>query len=198
MSIRLKFGRETVWMTATLSAAASVAVAVVILGGAVGVAASGWGPAGAFGGGGAPAGQRVPTPEIVDWEYLDHGEFGATWLLVAEDAGGPDWWPGLAVTCSGGVLAMWAFFGPHPADGSPVQLAVRTPDGRVERHGPVTAGGPDTGFHDPAVEARTDVLRMLAAAAVTDSLVSNGHYSFWNRASPLDNRQVRLFAQACR
>ena len=183
MSIRLRFHRNRVRAAGILGAAAGVAVAVVVLGGAVTLGASA---------------QRVPTPEIVDWEYLDHGEFGATWLLVAEDAGGPDWWPGMAVTCSVGVLGMWAFFGPYPADGSPVQLAVRTPDGRVERHGPVTAGGPDTGFHDPAVETRTDILRMLAAAAVTDSLVSNGHYSFWNRASPLDNQQVRLFAQACR
>lgn len=128
---------------------------------------SAWFPASAFGGG-ASTGQRAATPEIVDWEHLDHGELGATWRLVAEDAGGPDWWPGMAVTCSGGVLGMWAFF------------------------------GPGTGFHVPVVEARTDIIRVLAAVAVTDSLVSNGHYSFWNRASPLDNRELRLFAQGCR
>ncbi len=39
---------------------------------------------------------------------------------------------------------------------------------------------------------------MLGAAAATGSLLSNGHYSFWNRASPRDNEAVRLFARACR
>ena len=133
MSVRLRFRRETVWVTAILSAASSGAVAVVVLGGAVALGVSAWFPVSAFGGG-ASTGQRAPTPEIVNWEYLDHGELGATWRLVAEDAGGPDWWPGMAVTCSGGVLGMWAFF------------------------------GPGTGFHVPAVEARTDIIRMLAAA----------------------------------
>ena len=80
---------------------------------------------------------------------------------------------------------MWAFFGPYRADASPVQLAARTPDGRVERHGPVTAGGPGTGFHVPAVEARPDIIRRRAAAAVTDSLFSNGRYSFWNPRLPV-------------
>ena len=84
----------------------------------------------------------------------------------------------MAVTCSAGVFAMWAFFGPYPVDGSPVQFAVRIADGRVERHGPVTRGGPGAGFHDPMVPLRGDILRMIGAAAATGSLISNGHYSW--------------------
>ena len=128
---------------------------------------------------------------------LDPGELGSTWLL-ADDAGGPDWRPGVVVTCSAGVLALWAFFAPYPADGSPVRFAVRIADGRVERHGPVTRGGPGAGFHDEVVPLRGDIRRMLGAAAATGSLISNGYYSFWNRASPRENEVVRLFARACR
>ena len=109
------------------------AAAVLIPAGAAAGASPSF-PAGAFGGA-ASAGHRVPTPEILDCRHLDHGELGPTWLLADDDAGQPDWRPGVAVTCSVGVLAMWAFFGPYPADGL-VQFAVRTADGRVERHGP--------------------------------------------------------------
>ena len=93
---------------------------------------------------------------------------------------------------------MWAFFGPYPAGGSRVQFAVKTADGRVERHGPVTRGGLATGFHNPMVPLRGDILRMVGAAAATGSLISNAHYSFWNWALPRDYEVVRLFAQACR
>ncbi len=172
MSVQSRLRRRRVRAAVVLVAAAGVAAAVLILAGAVALAASAWFPAGAFGGA-ASAGQRVLTPEILEWRHLDHGELGSTWLLADDDVGGPDWRPGVAVTCSAGVLAMWAFFGPYPADGSPVQFAVRTVDGRVERHGPVTRGASGAGFHDPMVPLRGDILRMIDAAAATGSLLSN-------------------------
>ena len=74
------------------------------------------------------------------------------------------------------------------------------PDGRTgwSAWGGVFSGGIDTGYHDPLVTIRSEVLRMLRAAAQTGSLISNGHQSFWNRTSPQANALVIAFAERCR
>ena len=120
------------------------------------------------------------------------------WVLVA-DQGGPGWVPGLAVLCEPGRgLVLNTYFGPFPADGSPVQFMAGRPGSRIERYGPTFRGaGPASGFHDPQVSRRGDALRMLGAAACYGSPVSNGHQSFWNRASREQNARVRAFAERC-
>ena len=105
---------------------------------------------------------------------------------------------GLYVACerSDGRLRAQLFFGSYPA-GKPVQAAVRTADGAVERFGPIERGGPRTGFHDPRVEDPSDIQRLVNAAFTPDALVSNGHRSVWNRIPAPDNRQARESIATC-
>lgn len=59
---------------------------------------------------------------------------------------------GLAILCAARddtEMQVTAFFGAFSGSHRPVQLAVRGPDGTVERFGPVVAAGPESGFHSP-------------------------------------------------
>ena len=106
---------------------------------------------------------------------------------------------GLAVWCekASGKLGAVMSFGSVPS-GKPVQAAVRTLDGRVERFGTVVrGGGPAAGFFDPKVTERADVLRLIEAAFAPGSLVSNGHNSVWNRIGVRENRKARIALRGC-
>ena len=107
---------------------------------------------------------------------------------------------GLAVLCAIHGLAeikATAFFGAFPGAHHPVQLAVRSPDGAVERFGPVLAGGPEAGFHSPQLRDPHDAQRFVTVALQPGALISNGYRSFWNRASEQRNQQVRDEFLAC-
>ena len=105
---------------------------------------------------------------------------------------------GLYILCErpSGRLRAGVFFGAFPA-GKPVQAAVRAGSGAVERFGPVVTGGPASGFHDPLLETRADVLRLLAAAFTEGALLSNGHNSVWNRIAASENRRAREALVRC-
>ena len=88
-------------------------------------------------------------------------------------------------------------FGSVPS-GKPVQAAVRTSDGRVERFGPVVrGGGPAAGFFDPKIVKRADALRFIDAAFAAGSLISNGHNSVWNRVGARENGEARTALRRC-
>ena len=129
-----------------------------------------------------PLNAQIPTPEVSTWLAIE--QTGVTgWALIGEEIGG-HWVPGLAIVCTESNGAeLTAFLGSFPTDRRPVQLAVRTPTGEVERYGPVVRAGPESGFHDPKVTGPTEVLRFARAALRAGSLISNGYNSFWNAAT---------------
>ena len=107
---------------------------------------------------------------------------------------------GLAVLCpmhGPAEIQATAFFGAFPGAHRPVQLAVRGPDGTVERFGAVVAGGPEAGFHSPQLRDPYDAQRFVTVALQPGALISNGYRSFWNRASARRNQQVRDEFVAC-
>ena len=89
------------------------------------------------------------------------------------------------------------FLGPFPSDRRPVQLAVRTPDGGVERFGQVASAGPEAGFNDTYLETAADQRWFARAALQSQALVSNGYNSFWNGAPAAANRRVLDALSAC-
>lgn len=89
-----------------------------------------------------------------------------------------------------------AFFGQFPPDGRPVQLAVRSPDGTVERFGPAVRGAPGA-MHSPAVAHPRDAERFALAALLPGAVISNGYESFRNRAGEARNREARETLLAC-
>ena len=99
---------------------------------------------------------------------------------------------GLAVVCgrAEGSLRAALFFGPFP-DGKPVQAAVRDAAGKTARFGPVLRGSRRSGFHDPEVSERDDVLLLTRMAFTHGALLGNGHNAVWNRISESDNRDAR-------
>ena len=107
---------------------------------------------------------------------------------------------GVAATCERATraLGVWLYFGPFPAS-TPVQTAVRTADGRIERFGPVvsTAHGASSGFHAPQLTEPGDVVRFLGNAFTTGALVSNGHMSWWHRVPATANAEARRTLLAC-
>ena len=142
------------------------------------------------------AGLQAQTPVVDSWERLGAGNQG--WVLVGDPVTrGAGWGPGIALTCGTAGVEFRAYFGPFPSDGRPVQLAVRLPDGRIERAGPVLRGGRATGFHDPELLGGPDARRIADAALVRGALVSNGYFSFYNGVSEASNRQVRGYVLAC-
>lgn len=50
--------------------------------------------------------------------------------------------------------------------------SAHTGDGTVERFGPVLAGSPASGFHDPLIEESSDVPRLRGAAFTEGALLS--------------------------
>ena len=146
----------------------------------------------------APAAGSVATPEVralVDVSGAGGSEVAYV-LRAALPAGGEVL--GVVVAClpNGGLQAA-AAFGGYPPDGRPVQLAVRTADGRVERFGPLQRGAPGSGVHAPRVVDPAGAWRFAAAALGEGLLVSNGFRSLWNRAGPADNGAARTRLRDC-
>lgn len=139
----------------------------------------------------------VPTPEARAFNVVRDTEADLIYGFAEALAGQSDRL-GLYVHCdrASGRLRAGMFFGAFPA-GKRVQAAVRAGDGTVERFGPVVVGGALTGFHDPLIEERSDVLRLLAAAFTEGALLSNGHNSVWNRIPPAENRRAREALERC-
>lgn len=148
--------------------------------------------------GAAQAGGTHPTPEIARIDELDIPG-AAAWAMKGA-LGNTGVTVGLAAVCA--TSGPWrveatAFFGAFPRDRRPVQLAVRTAEGAVERFGPVVSGGPEAGFHSPKVVDPAEAARFVRAAFRAGSLVSNGFRSFRNRAGEARNRTVREALLAC-
>ena len=148
--------------------------------------------------GAAQAGETFPTPGIARIDALEipralafgmKGALGNSGIAV-----------GLAAVCATEGprrVDVTAFFGGFPHDRRPVQLAVRTAEGTVERFGPVVSGGREAGFHSPKIVDPAEAARFAGAAFRPGSLVSNGYRSFWNRAGEARNRAVREALLAC-
>ena len=137
------------------------------------------------------------TPVLTAFERVPAGG-GSVLHVLAEPDRGVGWRAGMAFQCRPGVRPVVAvFLGPFPPDRRPVQLAIRTPDGRVERFGGVFAAGPESGFNDTYLEAPAEQRRFARAALQYRALVSNGYNSFWNGASAPANRRVLDALVAC-
>ena len=149
----------------------------------------------------APAAQadRVyPTPEITRIESLD-SPGAVTWGMRGE-LGDTGHYVGLVITCKtdgSRAAEVTTFFSSFPGIRHPVQLAVRSADGRSGRFGPVVTGGPQSGFHSPQIKDPVEAERFLRLALKTGSLVSNGYRSFWNRVGEARNREVFDAFLAC-
>lgn len=136
---------------------------------------------------------EYPTPRIRLIENVT--QQGATAWIMRADLPDSATIIGLAATC-GPRLEVTVHFGGYPADGRPVQLAIRGADGRIHRFGPVESGGPAAGFHSPRVRG-ADAARFVDAALRTGALVSNGFRSFFNEAPRSRNLQVRTELLGC-
>ena len=149
----------------------------------------------------APAGANpapTPTPEIRTIDALNLPDTVA--YAMRAPLGAPGAYVGLGVLCpQQGPPApqVTAFFGTFPGPHQPVQLAVRGPDGTVERFGPVVAGGPESGVHSPQLRAPADARRFVTAALQPGALISNGHNSFRNRVPAARNQHVRQEFLTC-
>ena len=134
---------------------------------------------------------RTATPEATQMVTLVDDDtrlaigFGAPLPGVADRIG-------LAVVCGRGERSLYAalFFGAFP-DGKHVQAAVRDPAGRTARFGPPVQGSRLSGFHDPEVHDRDDVLRLMKMAFAEGALLGNGHNAVRNRIADADNREAR-------
>lgn len=144
----------------------------------------------------APA-DTVPTPVASEFTVRQNTDTDLVYGF-AEPLPGQSDRLGLYVHCERASARLRAgmFFGAFPA-GKRVQAAVRAGDGTVERFGPVVVGDPSAGFHDPLLEERSDVLRLLAAVFTEGALLSNGHNSVWNRIPAAENRRAREALERC-
>lgn len=144
-------------------------------------------------------GERTwPTPEVTRIESF--AVPGVLAYAMRGEVGDSDQYVGLALTCGEhGTRAaeVTAHFGAFPGKHHPVQLAVGSADGKVERFGPVVAAGPESGLHSPRVTGLHEAERFARAALQTGALISNGYRSFWNRANPTRNREVLEAFLAC-
>ena len=146
--------------------------------------------------GAAASAAQSPTPEIRLIEEATAGSSATAWIMRAPLPNTVNQ-VGLAMTCDNGV-EVTVFLGAFPPAGTPVQLAIRTTAGRIERFGPVVHhAGPRSGFHSPRLTDPRQVARFLDAALENGALVSNGYNSFWNRVAPARNRAVRATMRAC-
>ena len=146
----------------------------------------------------AAAAPPHPTPEIREIVALEQQDM-VTYAMRGS-LGDSGEYVGLAVLCAihgPADFEATAFFGAFPGTRHPVQLAVRSPDGAVERFGAVLRGGPEAGFHSPQLRDPHDAQRFVTVALQPGALISNGYRSFWNRASEQRNQQVREEFLAC-
>ena len=143
------------------------------------------------------AAQATPTPQARAFAIVHDTPEALAYAFGEPLPGGRDR-IGVFVRCArpSGALDAGLFFGAFP-EGVPVQAAVRTAAGTLERFGPVVRLGPAHGFHDPQIVERAEVLRLLGAAFSEGALLSNGHHSLWNRIPEADNRAAREALAAC-
>lgn len=134
-----------------------------------------------------------PTPRIGNIESI--AQPGGTTYIMRAALPNDGTIVGLAATCLP-RLEVTVYFGGYPADGRPVQLAVRETHGSGHRFGPVERGCLTCGFHSPQVRS-ADAARFVDAALRTGALVSNGFVSFFNEAQPSRNLQVRTELLGC-
>lgn len=141
--------------------------------------------------------QRVATPVATEFNLVRKTETELIYGFGEALPGQRDRL-GLYVRCerASGRISAGLYFGAFPA-GKPVQAAVRRADGAVERFGPVVRGSPASGFHDPRLVNRENVVRLARAALSEGALISNGHNSVWNGISEAENRRVRTELFAC-
>ena len=125
----------------------------------------------------APA--RAQFPKAPALRAYDGGAFA----LDADLAG-----TRIGFACENGRVRARMRFGGFPP-GEPVQPAVRDPQGRILRLGPVVLAGPRSGFHDPLVD--DDGLARRAAAFRNGALVGNGRNSLRNRVPEAGNAAAR-------
>ena len=138
---------------------------------------------------------QVETPRLTTYETL--GDDDDQLIAMREQFPGTNWNIGMAAACNGGDPTIAVSMGPYPSDRRPTQLAVQTPDGNVERFGPVTEGGPESGFHSPQVTGPEDTQRFVEAATQPGALISNGYNSFFNDAEPADSEPFRQILTDC-
>ena len=146
---------------------------------------------------GVAQGERAKTPVARDFGvWVDDAEH----LIVGivEIVPGTDEGVGFTVRCirRGAGLEGTLAFGFFPR-GKRVQAAVKPPQGKVERFGPVVIGGQRAGFHVPVLERRQDVVRLIRAGFQDGALVSNGHNSVWNRLGKKKNGEARRALESC-
>ena len=127
---------------------------------------------------------NVPAPDTVVWTM--RASLGIATLPVAFYACRAE-----------GDIETEIHFGSLPRDRRPIQLAVRRPDGTVERFGPVFAARSWGGPHTSRIVHRGDAERFANAALRTGSSISNGYEIYRNVASEADNRAAREAIVAC-
>ncbi len=136
------------------------------------------------------AGAPHPTPEIRAYNLVADTPERLTVGFGAELPDGTR--VGAVVAClrASGAAEVAMHFGAYPS-GRPVQAAVRTASGRIERFGGVERGSPATGFHSPRFRGRRTVARYVRSAMTAGALVSNGHNSVRNRIPAPENARQR-------
>ena len=142
-----------------------------------------------------PVPRPTETPSVTGVEEMTGDTGSAAVMRTPLPDGGH--YIGIAVSCSEEGAAVTVSMGPFPADFRPVQLAVRTIDGDLERFGPVLKLGIEHGFHSPTIEDGDEVERFLGAALDPGALVSNGFYSFFNEGGEAAAEAIREFMGRC-
>ena len=145
------------------------------------------------------AAASAPTPVATEFT-IEVTDAASVVRGFAVDLDGADYRIGMVAVCDRGVgtVTVNLFFGAFPV-ALPVQAAVRTAAGRVERFGePVsTQYGSASGFHAPEITDPGEVERFIESAFSDGALISNGYNSFWNRIPPAENDAARRDLLEC-
>ena len=149
----------------------------------------------------AVAGAAVAAPTPVATEFnVEVTDEASVVRGFAVDLEGADYRIGMVAVCDRrtGAVTVSLFFGSFPV-AQPVQTAVRTASGRIERFGePVsTQYGSASGFHHPVITDPADAERFIGSAFSAGALISNGYNSFWNRIPPAENDAGRRRLAEC-
>ena len=145
-----------------------------------------------------PIAAQHPTPKI---SYIEKLRIpGAIAYAMRARLSGSDTIVGLSILCAfdpPGRVEVTAYFGPYPRDRRPVQLALRTASGTVQRFGRVIRGGLTAGFHSPRITDPAQARKFVTAALSPRTLVSNGYRSFWNQATQPANSLAKTAFMHC-
>ena len=142
--------------------------------------------------------EREPTPEARSYRLVSGAPGTSAVILVASLRGGDR--IGFALVCPQEARPeLSVHFGAWPSRPTPLQLAVRRPDGRVWRHGAaeVRSGGPQSGSVRYDLVDSAAIRGFLDAATRPGALISNGYNSVWNRTSVPASNAARTAATAC-